>query len=126
MEGNILGNELKRLRKEKKFSQKDVAERLHIIRQTYSHYETGRVQPPVRKLYDLAAIYEIPISVLLCYMDNAQIGEMNVVLSQQENEMLRYYRRLNKRDREDMLQLIKNRAGGGKTKKRESSEAMQE
>lgn len=112
----MLGKELKRLRKARNFSQEDVAERLHVIRQTYSHYETGRVQPPVRKLYDLSVIYGIPMSELLNYMDDSRMEEISeeisVVLSEQEYELLRYYRRLNEKNRKDILMLTKKYGGG--------------
>lgn len=118
MRDNILGKELKRLRKEKNFSQEEVAERLHVIRQTYSHYETGRVQPPVKKLYELAMLYETPITELLNYMDDTGMEEISeeigVVLSEQEYELLRYSRRLDEKDRKDILRLTK-KCGGGKT-----------
>lgn len=123
MRGNILGKELKRLRKEKNFSQEEVAERLHVIRQTYSHYETGRVQPPVKKLYELAMLYETPITELLNYMDDTGMEEIGVVLSEQEYELLRYYRRLDEKDRKDILRLTKKCGGGVKQGALKKSEA---
>ena len=47
MTGNSLGTYLKSLRKSNGYSQEFVASSLNIIRQTYSHYETGRIIPPV-------------------------------------------------------------------------------
>lgn len=107
MEENILGKELKRLRKERKLSQEEVAECLQIRRQTYSHYETGRIQPPARKLCALAAIFEIPMSGLLQYMDVGQEEEESVVLSVQENQLLSCYRKLDEKSRKNLLEYVK-------------------
>ena len=116
MRGNILGKELKRLRKEKNFSQEEVAERLHVIRQTYSHYETGRVQPPVKKLYELAMLYETPITELLNYMDDTGMEEISeeigVVLSELYYELLPYTRRLDDMHRPENRRLT-TQCGGG-------------
>lgn len=103
---NALGKELKRLRKEKNLLQEDVAKQLQIKRQTYSHYETGRVQPSVRNLCLLASLYEVPIQELLKYVDMGG-GKDENVLSMQEIEMLNCYRKLDERDREDILVFMK-------------------
>ena len=50
---NPLGDRLKALRKRSGYSQEFVASKLNIIRQTYSHYETGRIIPPIDSLYHL-------------------------------------------------------------------------
>ena len=42
-----LNQYLKELRKSCGYSQEFVASHLNITRQTYSHYETGRISPPV-------------------------------------------------------------------------------
>ncbi len=56
---------LKQLRKSCNYSQEFVASHLNITRQTYSHYETGRISPPVNSLYNLARLYGIPVENLL-------------------------------------------------------------
>lgn len=56
---------LKELRKSCNYSQEFVASHLNITRQTYSHYETGRITPPVNSLYNLAKLYGIPVENLL-------------------------------------------------------------
>ena len=52
---------LKELRKSYNYSQEFVASQLNITRQTYSHYETGRITPPVNSLYNLAKLYNISL-----------------------------------------------------------------
>ncbi len=56
---------LKYLRESHGYSQEVVADMLHIIRQTYSHYECGRIVPPVTALFSLAAFYDIPAEILI-------------------------------------------------------------
>ncbi|MCM1386963.1 MAG: helix-turn-helix domain-containing protein [Bacillus sp. (in: Bacteria)] len=56
-----LAQYLKELRKSHGYQQEFVASHLNITRQTYSHYETGRITPPVNSLYNLAALYGIPV-----------------------------------------------------------------
>lgn len=58
---NKLSQYLKELRKSHGYQQEFVASHLNITRQTYSHYETGRITPPVNSLYNLAALYGIPV-----------------------------------------------------------------
>lgn len=60
-----LGKYLKELRKSCNYSQEFVASHLNITRQTYSHYETGRINPPVNSLYNLAKLYGIPLENLM-------------------------------------------------------------
>ena len=56
---------LKKLRKSCNYSQEFVASHLNITRQTYSHYETGRISPPVNSLYNLAKLYGISVDNFL-------------------------------------------------------------
>lgn len=60
-----LAQYLKELRKSYNYSQEFVASQLFITRQTYSHYETGRITPPVNSLYNLSKLYKIPIENFL-------------------------------------------------------------
>ena len=56
---------LKDLRKSCNYSQEFVASHLNITRQTYSHYETGRITPPVNSLYNLSKLYGVPVETFL-------------------------------------------------------------
>lgn len=53
------GDCLRSARVAKKLTQKEVATILHITRQTYSCYETGRTQPPPETLAILSNIYGV-------------------------------------------------------------------
>lgn len=65
MEKNTLEQYLRDLRSSFGYSQKFVASHLNITRQTYSHYETGRITPPINSLYNLSKLYGIPIENFL-------------------------------------------------------------
>lgn len=65
MNHNKLPEHLKELRSVYQYSQAYVAEKLSISRQTYSHYETGRIMPPPDSLYALAKLYHVSIDMLL-------------------------------------------------------------
>ena len=56
---------LKELRKSYNYSQEYVASQLNITRQTDSHYETGRITPPVDSLYNLSRLYKVPLNSFL-------------------------------------------------------------
>lgn len=65
MPDRTLEQYLKNLRRSHNFSQEFVASHLNITRQTYSHYETGRITPPADSLYNLARLYGVPIESFL-------------------------------------------------------------
>lgn len=65
MKNSILPQKLRELRKLNNYTQYDVAEALGIVRQTYSHYETGKRTPDASTLYKLAGFYNIPIDDLM-------------------------------------------------------------
>ncbi len=53
------------LRNQKKWSQKDLAERLSITRDRYKSYENGRSQPPFELLIQISKLFHISIDLLL-------------------------------------------------------------
>lgn len=65
MSVSTLEQYLKELRKSYNYSQEFVASQLNITRQTYSHYETGRIMPPVNSLYNLSKLYNVPVESFL-------------------------------------------------------------
>ncbi|MBR4183576.1 MAG: helix-turn-helix domain-containing protein [Lachnospiraceae bacterium] len=65
MEKTRLSKRLKQLRCAYSYTQDYVASFLGVIRQTYSHYETGRCVPPTQTLYKLAGLYKISVEDLL-------------------------------------------------------------
>lgn len=65
MESTQLAKRLRELRKVNNYTQDYVASALGVIRQTYSHYETGKRTPNSEMLYKLAGLYDISVDDLL-------------------------------------------------------------
>lgn len=60
-----VGKHIKKIRKEKNLTQDDLAERLHCTRQTISNYETGKSEPGIEVLIELAGVLEVEINDLI-------------------------------------------------------------
>lgn len=138
MNNEVLAKRLKELRKYHNYTQEYIASYLNIIRQTYSHYETGRNTPSTEVLYKLATLYSIPVSDLLqltielnpnIYHDaptvppsvNELSNYLNYTndptnekklkhLNRKEKELLYYFEKLNVKDQEDILDFIRIKA----------------
>ncbi|SKB51578.1 DNA-binding transcriptional regulator, XRE-family HTH domain [Lachnospiraceae bacterium] len=65
MNKETLSQTLINLRKSAGYTQQLVADNLCIIRQTYSHYENGRITPSADILCRLADLYHIPSEYLI-------------------------------------------------------------
>lgn len=65
MTKNLLPEKLKELRKINNYTQDYVADILGVVRQTYSHYETGKRTSDATALYKLAGLYNVSIEDLL-------------------------------------------------------------
>ncbi len=65
MKNKLLPQKLKELRKVNNYTQDYVAEVLGVVRQTYSHYETGKRTPDAEAVYKLAGLYNISVDDLL-------------------------------------------------------------
>jgi putative transcriptional regulator len=64
-EQNMFSENLKTLRKEKGFSQEQLATRLNVVRQTISKWEKGISVPDAETLMQLADVLEVEVSDLL-------------------------------------------------------------
>lgn len=113
MKDNRLGIYLKNLRKEKGFTQKYVAEKLGILRQTYSHYETGRIIPPYLMLCKLSELYSIPIENVGRFIVEKERTEKQaesyLSLNQEEKELINYYRCLDEIGKAEMKEYTEYR-----------------
>ena len=61
----MLQEKLKRFRKEKGFSQEQLAVRLHIVRQMVSKWEQGLSVPDAEMLVRVSEVLEVPVADLL-------------------------------------------------------------
>lgn len=59
MMNNSFGKNLKRIREEKGVSQEDLAKHIHICRESVSKWETGKVSPQVKWLYEIARFLKV-------------------------------------------------------------------
>ena len=122
MNDNKLGIYLQTLRKQKGYTQEFVAQKIGVIRQTYSHYETGRMCPPIAKLCQLADLYAIPAGDLLEEASEVQergqeMEEVQYQLSKNEQELVLLYRLLDERGQEDAMALVNMLAKKGRNKR---------
>lgn len=128
-----IGTYLRNLRCQHKYTQAHVASHLNIIRQTYSHYETGRIYPPTDVLIALTHLYHVPIeSFFEPELHNVRIKEASAnqpsheaVLSRfdattllfdrqtitKESELLSLFRVIEERDQDDIMVFLKAKAG---------------
>ena len=60
----IFSERLKTLRKEKKLTQKELAEQIGIKQNSYSDWETGKNEPSLENLIKLADLLEVSIDWL--------------------------------------------------------------
>ncbi|BBI33474.1 helix-turn-helix domain-containing protein [Cohnella abietis] len=79
----MFGENLKNLRKQKGLSQEELAERLHIVRQTVSKWEKGLSVPDAYLLIRIAEIFETSVSILLGDRVEAS-GDKNIVAEKLE------------------------------------------
>lgn len=97
----IVAQTIQDFRKDKKLTQKDVAEAIGVKLPTYSTYETGRSEPPIEILVRLSYLFNVPIDALVqkerTYRNNqelteqintykAEIAKAEEILAQQEGE----------------------------------------
>ena len=61
----MLGEQIIRARQAKGWSQAQLAEKLHVVRQTVSKWEQGRSVPDVQALVQLSQVLEVPLEELL-------------------------------------------------------------
>ncbi len=123
--GDSLPERLQELRALTQLSQTDVAEKLNISRQTYSHYETGRIQPPSDTLCQLADLYHVSVDTLLGrkadtssplytlpsadmddylkFVTHPDNQNRYSKLTEQEKRVLFYYSNLSKRNQRDIM-----------------------
>lgn len=147
MEDTNLAERLRELRNSYNYSQAFVAQKLNISRQTYSHYETGRIIPPTDSLRALAELYHISMDVLIPIDYTAALSTdenrpicipsleynlskdyMNYInspknktrfasLSSSEKHLLYYFYSLDGKDQQDIITFMKIKAARKKNEK---------
>lgn len=62
---NEIGKNLRKLRTDKKLTQDQLAEQLHITRQAVSNWENGKTQPDIDTLTQIAEFYDVSIERII-------------------------------------------------------------
>jgi len=106
----MLGEILKKVRNDLRYTQDDVAEHLNVIRQTYSAYETGRSKPDSETLNALAKFFDVSADYLLGNTDDplppskrleAQTNDPAIITIQ------RLRNNLSTKDNEKMMRMLR-------------------
>ncbi len=118
---NTLADRLRTIRQEHRLTQQELANVLGMDRTTYTYYESGKTAPSAANLVKLAKIYNVTVGYLLGVEDNhpERIRSALVKLSssvdpisqlpREERALLMNFRLLDEKDREEIVQLIKER-----------------
>lgn len=135
MQNNLLAKTLKELRKAHGYTQDYVAEFLGLVRQTYSHYETGKRSPNPEILFKLAGLYSISVDDLmqltitldrniyydapaptqsskdleefLNFLNNPKNEKKYKLFSNLEKELLFYFEQLSESDKLEIIEIEK-------------------
>lgn len=67
----------KELRKERNLSQLDLTKQLKIARTTYNGYETGRSEPDLQTLCQIADFYGVSLDYLCDHKSNNDLDNLN-------------------------------------------------
>ena len=93
----MFNENLKNLRKQKGLSQEELAERLHVVRQTVSKWEKGLSVPDSALLIRIAEIFETSVSTLLG--DTIEPSEDKNIIAQKLEQLNALLAEKNRRSR---------------------------
>lgn len=138
MRNKLLPTKLKELRKAYGYTQDYVASFLGVVRQTYSHYETGQRTPNSETLFKLAGLYGISVDDLLQltialdrnvyydapaptqsgtnlnnfleYLNDPYNAKKLRMLSRLERELLFYFEQITEKDKREIIEFTKIKA----------------
>lgn len=107
MSNNNLCTNLRRLREAKGYTQKEIAEQLNTLSQTYSNYETGQRIPSLDFLIDLSEFYHIPLDILICGVVDGNGNTARTPLNSDLASLLTEYQALSSWDQHEIRSLIR-------------------
>lgn len=121
----MLGDRLRRIRRENKLTQQNIADVLGVDRTTYTVYESGLVTPSSSTLVKLSQIYNVTIGYLIGVEENHPelrrdpekpidekiLGSDPIsLLKKEEKELLLYYRVLSAEEKAKLIEELKTQA----------------
>lgn len=110
-------NAIKKLRKQKKWSQKQLADKLNIHQTAVSQWETGRSYPDVEIAIKLSEIFNVSIDYLIKGENcPCTCKKKNILLTVREHILIDDFRELNKEGQDKCLSLIDDIVQSGKYK----------
>lgn len=90
---SMLGENIRRFRKAKGLRQEELAERVHVVRQTVSKWENGLSVPDAEQLRDLAAVLGVSVSALLDLTPEDSEADLAGELARRNEELAELQRR---------------------------------
>ena len=69
---NKVSTTIKRLRQDRGMNQEQLAEQLHVTRQAVSNWETGKTQPDIETLTQIAAFFDVSVERLIYGKDRQE------------------------------------------------------
>ena len=113
-----IGQKIKQLRKERGFTQMDLADRINVSYQQVQKYEKGETQISVQRLSSIARALEVPITIFLDEPKFGMIGEepgmyrprktVPMQVTQEEATCLKLLRKVeNKKVRDGFIKMLK-------------------
>jgi transcriptional regulator with XRE-family HTH domain len=94
-----LGEKIKKLRFDKKWSQDQLAEKVGVGRQYISRYETGKISPNAENLQKLAEVFGVSIDYLLNDKETKNLASVGI----KDKNLLNLFAEVEKMDESDQL-----------------------
>lgn len=117
-------NAIKKLRKQKKWSQKQLADKLNIHQTAVSQWETGRSYPDVEIAIKLSEIFNVSIDYLIKGENcPCTCKKKNILLTVREHALIDSFRQLNNEGQDKSLDIIDDIVQSGKYKRGTKSDA---
>ena len=89
----MLSENIRRFRKARSLRQEELAERVHVVRQTVSKWENGLSVPDAEQLRDLAAVLGVSVSALLDLTPEDSEADLAGELARRNEELAELQRR---------------------------------
>ena len=89
----MLSENIRRFRKARSLCQEELAERVHVVRQTVSKWENGLSVPDAEQLRDLAAVLGVSVSALLDLTPEDSEADLAGELARRNEELAELQRR---------------------------------
>lgn len=99
---------LNELREEKNLKQRVLAKNLNICQGTYHNWESGKTEPSITQLIQIAKFFDVSVDYLIGNSDEIGIINIDKKISKEEELLLNYYNNVNENARKAILDLVKS------------------